>query len=124
MSDELHTPGPWSFVEPGCAVDQTGKYIKLIGGGEQPPFQPKEQRANANLIAAAPELLEALEQALVSLEDSQELVDRYENDGCDWNIQPKRRPSGDAHAFAVRDARAAISKAKGQLQAKKEENNK
>ncbi len=61
MIDTKHTPGPWTMFGQYSVMDHTGLYIKLVGGGEQPPFQPEEQEANARLIAAAPELLEVLE---------------------------------------------------------------
>lgn len=57
-----HTPGPWRVIETDDAVmigpDQfmTATYIIKASG-----FESSERRANAHLIAAAPEMLEALE---------------------------------------------------------------
>lgn len=93
-----HTAGPW-FV-----TGQMTLYVEArIGGGMLQevaavgPTQADEgygeqQRANARLIAAAPELLEALEQAVTSMQDN------------GWP---------NSH-LAVRSARAAIAKARGE----------
>lgn len=62
-----YTPGPWFVPE------RTGtQYVEArIGGGWLqevaacgPTEKPEEQRANARLIAAAPAMLEALEEML------------------------------------------------------------
>jgi hypothetical protein len=70
MEERKFTPGPWEY-RPGVSntsyyietVDQSHRntFIGDIGGGLQDMV---EQRANAQLIAAAPELLEALEELL------------------------------------------------------------
>ena len=75
MTNEIkHTPGPWKVGMGGSIrcdyTDKDGDDI-IIGGiknrsiqiGSSPFSTPnqKEQSANAHLIAAAPELLEALE---------------------------------------------------------------
>jgi len=60
-----HTPGPW--IERGYNVRvRNGRYIAYTGPSHTPPSEyPKqcaeEDKANARLIAAAPELLEALQ---------------------------------------------------------------
>lgn len=80
-----HTPGPW-HVANGCQIrsakDQIAKAWMMRNG---------EGLANARLIAAAPEMLEALE----------EIVSAADGDG--WSQL-------DAD---LRKARAAIAKAKG-----------
>ncbi len=63
-----HTPGPWRIIEiRGRAVilepEQDGHVCKISEWADE---YAEEQEANARLIAAAPELLEALEN-LVSL---------------------------------------------------------
>jgi hypothetical protein len=52
-----HTPGQWHAKDGQIYPVETGKTLALI-----PYFDPKneEQQANASLIAAAPEILEAL----------------------------------------------------------------
>lgn len=88
----IHTPGPWAYVENGDANcyqvrDGSGRWLlALLHNGEE---LTEQQRANLLLIAAAPELLEALELVL------DRLVDRNETD--------------EAHTVAL----AAIAKATG-----------
>lgn len=59
-----HTPGPWAtcppeFTDEECwTVQEDGGMTVRVCGGDSP-----ENRANANLIAAAPELLEELKEA-------------------------------------------------------------
>lgn len=61
-----HTPGPWSYrTEPRSLAD-SGSYI-VGSNGDEPAYicplnlTPGAREANAALIAAAPEMLEALE---------------------------------------------------------------
>lgn len=60
-----HTPGPWHYFETAdgrCRVKPlNGKYIVAECSAMEP--QCEEQRANARLMAAAPDLLEALKAA-------------------------------------------------------------
>lgn len=98
-----HTPGPW-FV-----TGQMTKYVEArISGGliqEVAACGPTEadggygdqQRANANLIAAAPNLLEALEMLLYT---------RTQERGLQ-NAKPGESPLHDR-------CRAAIAKARGE----------
>ena len=87
-----HTPGPWHVgMKPGPIVyGEDGAQVAPL----HVPMVPKEEnRANARLIAAAPELLEALENLLEHVENRDAL-------GAYW-----------ADPMA---ARAAIAKAKGE----------
>ena len=94
-----HTPGPWKFVKHSNYSHYFGRVKTLQEGRNYPgvalvehngrTISKEEVEANANLIAAAPELLEALEEM-------------YEK--C--NISPDDAP----HRVK---ARAAIAKAKG-----------
>lgn len=92
-----HTPGPWKWHDNGYPQgirSDTGPgavEICRIGGVADAPEDAWECDANARLIAAAPDLLEALEA----------LADKAEN------------VMGD-HKAAIIDARAAIAKARGQ----------
>lgn len=89
-----HTPGPWRVNEDTC----------VIAGHADAPFAVAQvymgSDANARLIAAAPDLLRALELALGQLEGS--------------------KPLSGVHASSLRAdieiARAAIAKAKGGAQ--------
>lgn len=112
MSEAKHTPGPWEWwdhlsgrpkgydlAELFAAVPRR-RILKLYGGaGLDALGKDPEQRANAHLIAAAPDLLEALE-ALVKNHCA--LVDS--GDCGNWNPTDERE---------VIDALAAIAKARG-----------
>lgn len=74
MSNEKFTPGPWNVFDNGLIFVQpppdsgtlviAGCGTSFIGdGGEQAQWQIDRNRANAALIAAAPEMYEALEGA-------------------------------------------------------------
>lgn len=94
MSETQHTPGPWELQANGAcwnlrSPDRTDHFCILIGMVHN---NPGEHEANARLIAAAPELLAAL----------QALVDAF-------------YPSA-VFEFEARDnARAAIAKHKDQV---------
>lgn len=94
-----HTPGPWYAV--GGVVEHPDDTVpdicvcdpKLFGMGHLPRSR-EEIIANARLIAAAPDLLDALQ---LSLEYWAHREQRYKNRSPVW----------------VQEARAAIAKAKG-----------
>jgi hypothetical protein len=91
-----HTPGPWHVHtnigrkgETGVIADGAPCIIAIMGNQKE---WPAETANNAQLIAAAPELLEALEEAL-------SVMGEWGEDGDpEWAEQ----------------ARAAIAKAKGE----------
>ena len=86
-----HTKGPWIFT-PGnmpAIADSTCAPVAM----QCRRGTPEEAKANAQLIAAAPELLEALERLLLRCEEI--------------------LPSYDAKDV-IEPARAAIAKAKGE----------
>ena len=67
-----HTPGPWKLNnnighkgELGILADAAPCIIAIMGNQKAWPI---EAEANANLIAAAPDLLNALELALATIE--------------------------------------------------------
>lgn len=92
------TPGPWEHKKDGDGewrVRQKGSVKKVLGGTtERPVCEVVNTIADARLIAAAPDLLEALEQ----------MIDEYGTAGDGWPRNNK----------VLRDARAAILKARGQ----------
>ena len=97
-----HTPGPWKAVNGDN--DLSGYFIRIlsISDAEIAPARAygdnKEQRqANARLIAAAPELLAALQ--LV------ENCNNYTSDGCPVSYELQA---------ALTEVRAAIRKATGE----------
>ena len=109
-----HTPGPWVYVDAEKEASmQFRKLCVIRGGGKeitsfswQTPskaFPSKEEsQANARLIAAAPELLEALQGAIGALEQDVDTGADY-ND-ADWSGIAQQR---------LDDARAAIARATG-----------
>lgn len=79
MSEHQHTPGPWDWTKATNLSEydgeELGRYLGIHaedpgrGGSwvaviEGDVFDAEEQEANARLIAAAPELLEALRDML------------------------------------------------------------
>ena len=95
-----HTPGPWRVAYLDCNRQSVvmGEHIEIatcwhhsVGSIE------KEMHANARLIAAAPDLLEAL-RVLLSLHEVRAAV------------------TTDAWNAAMEDARAAVTKAVGESQ--------
>jgi hypothetical protein len=97
----MHTPGPWNDERDlaGTISDTNGEEIAMtmtVGGY---PEARAEERANARLIAAAPEMLVALQFAMENLELANPIV---EHAGHVTSI-----PS------AMRKASAAIAKATG-----------
>lgn len=83
MSAAKHTPAPWTVTDTG--VRDVGGYIAFTPKAFHYPNQDEryekeilEREANARLIAAAPELLEALKEIIYSCEipfcDPSELV--------------------------------------------------
>jgi len=98
--DIAYTPGPWKYDEhslrggmyvssQSCAVD-----VALVHGGTPGGALINERVANARLIAAAPELLEALEALMPE------------------NWSPENYLEN--RAFNIGRARAVIQKARGQ----------
>jgi len=94
-----HTPGPWHYFETEdgrCRVKPlNGKYIVAECSAMEP--QCEEQRSNARLMTAAPELLEALKMGYA--------------DTMDY-IQRNHLSGGENNLWLVL-ARAAIAKAEG-----------
>ena len=67
MNNDKHTPGPWSLME-DIYVDKYEKnseqgkqVVELVHGVN---MTPEEKKANARLIAAAPDILEALQDSV------------------------------------------------------------
>jgi len=89
-----HTPGPWTISAGGHYVRYQGIHGPNICDTDVFGGPPDEERSNALLIAAAPDLLEALEQVL-------------ENEPLTALTSQRRRE-------IVNKAEAAIRKAKGE----------
>ena len=93
MAEAKHTPGPW--LADGASVYEERDDFSVICNFWSSSLP--EWEANARLIAAAPDLLEALEQLVIEYDDV-ELANA--------------EPSSLTAAFNA--ARAAIAKAKGE----------
>ncbi len=100
-----HTPGPWhhtgrEFNDVRDSDDELVAVALHLRVG-QPERSVQEAEANARLIAAAPELLEALKTAMQQLE-------------TDAIFMSLSGANGDHQAKAALIARAAIAKATGE----------
>lgn len=89
-----HTLGPWGAdaSDLRTAINTKKKHIAMVNY-YQPMITDEEHKANANLIAAAPDLLEALKNLLLRVET--------DADAKYWFIEEQQ------------EARKAIVKAKG-----------
>jgi hypothetical protein len=67
MSAQKHTPGPWCLSQIGAGFEIESSSGEIVAQSQQVLGDCRHEirRANARLIAAAPELLEAL-QAIVN----------------------------------------------------------
>ena len=96
MSSTTHTPGPWSadpFTGAVVARNPVRKMVAMVYGDDPECAMDARMRANSRLMAASPDLLEALKFAVVALERS----DYIQMDGESFDV--------------VDVARAAIAKA-------------
>jgi hypothetical protein len=101
-----HTPGPWAYSHNSWEFSDVygtdGKVVATCQIDEDVTEETQEmletiKEANARLIAAAPDLLEALQACA---------------DWLDWLVVPPIDPK-DAHHAHLKLARAAIAKATG-----------
>lgn len=94
MADAKHTPGPWVLKRDGVIVG--GEVTMLPRGAVQQQVasacvvreENGDREANARLLAAAPELLALLREALEFVEDHADVTD-----GPDGQPQPNRAMS-------------------------------
>lgn len=70
-----HTPGPWWLDDDGFIASGNGDTYETIADPHCSDLDIDEREANARLIAAAPELLEALEELVEQCETAQGLSD-------------------------------------------------
>jgi hypothetical protein len=102
MTTTEHTKGPWNIClesahRPELVTAHPNKNICSVwSGGSVSQIKPEEWRANARLIAAASELLDALED-LVGRERAEAAESGFTDDEMSW----------------LEDARRIIAKAKG-----------
>lgn len=107
MADTVkHTPGPWKAVKaahgPIDILDSRGRDVVTVYGGG---VETESQGANARLIAAVPELLQALQELLEAYSKPDE---RLCCDGRECGCM-----GSTVHQMAEHYARAAIAKAEG-----------
>ena len=113
MSNEQHTPGPWKHVRQRATDDshdvmtQTGPQAVCVATCGQQACDDGECAANARLIAAAPELLEAL-QGLAACDYYPHSAD----EGC--MVETMDGDEGCPVCRALYAAQAAIAKAQGE----------
>ncbi len=105
MAQFKGTPGPWSLDEFDSVVHGEEplhgwgrKETVRVSGVALPGRVTEEYAANTRLVAAAPELLEALQNLIVSYDNFRERTGR----------------DGDPENPLMIDARAAIAKATGE----------
>lgn len=99
-----HTKGSWDYIPQmpkGYTIEgENEKTIAFIGEGDDDsdtPIEAKEAEANARLISAAPEMLEALQTVLAHIEQAE----------TDFNFGEMVVPKSDL----VKYIQAAINKA-------------
>lgn len=119
MDNQQHTPGPWEISDHRLKtpIGAGPKHIAMVayfdcGAGDPRSISPSEHNANARLIAAAPELLEALEEALRKMGEDEEQI---EGEWGHSRTLQQMEAEGDLSEAIVK-ARAAIAKAKGGAQ--------
>ena len=86
MSAPKWTPGPWRMIEPTAigycvpadlrGVGDDSLVAMAAGGGPKRAVGAAEARANAHLIAAAPELYAQLEDARITLDEAAKVLAR------------------------------------------------
>lgn len=117
MSEMRHTKGPWRHGVGHTVVSDHANGIE-INGALVPEYYGGNMIAesvspnNAHLIAAAPDLLEALEAALFKMEDDEVTIDG-EWGGCRSLATMEAQ---DDLSSEIVQARTAIAKAKGESQ--------
>lgn len=94
MSKQSYTPGPWQWSNGRLLHNVPGEYSDTILDIQDKVWRPTEE--DARLIAAAPELLEALQGML-------EVYGGQYNDDC--------LPKSSSELDLIQQARAAIAKA-------------
>lgn len=105
----IHTPGPWhvnTCPNPDYlrVSNDTGK-LTIVNVSVPESIPLSERNANAHLIAAAPELLEALEQLLLDNTLEAELIRLNHKRDDTMDDQDAR------FLWAIQKAKAAIAKA-------------
>lgn len=112
MSKATHTPGPWHAgwldAQNGWILDDADKYLaQIVTSDEEGKLAPrKEHKANALLLASAPDLLDALNSIIDYAEC--EIRDRRKLISC-----PEEEADVKEAKSLLDKARAAIARAEG-----------
>lgn len=82
-----HTPGPWETKWPkyNCTIESRGGVVATVYIGQT--IGDDESVANANLIAAAPDLLAALKAMLHDIETGVLVRDITRDDQPNWSME-------------------------------------
>lgn len=99
-----HTPGPWTLDDGRHVYCCDRQLIATVWRRDKPCSVIHDDQttdANARLIAAAPELLDALARLLADYEQAREWLNAYREDAC--------KPPQSADQFAA-DARAILAR--------------
>ena len=77
-----HTKGPWEVTHDSLIVPAPNASTDPVWIAEVTGDNPEEEEANAQLIASAPDLLEALQNTIRTLENAKALldVDKFKKD--------------------------------------------
>ena len=125
MSESKHTSAPWTVEYGNDTGPNDGYFVEFYEVGpaliRYIDTDKEEMKANAHLIAAAPELLEALELINKLVCDAQEILQIYLVPG-DTRIQSEEQAingllglfDGEQQRIAQGKTKAAIAKAKGE----------
>ena len=107
------TPGPWMFHE---RPQGEYHYGYTIGDGPTSIVSTAWGEANARLIAAAPDLLEALQAIAKDAPTDADfaLGGKYDYEGAGNSGDDYDKGAAETHLWAAKIARAAIAKALGQ----------
>lgn len=116
-----HTPGPWTvsqgdtWLSVGPPIDSEPLIADVIGWREDdglpPPRSYDECLANARVMSASPQLLEAAEYVVNMLSQSFPTVTAGKLDGGEESLALRLAGVGGVRALAL--AEAAVAKAKG-----------
>lgn len=100
MSETKFTPGPWDKFDLiiGRMIDNRHRYTSIASIYESEPGYDGEDKANANLIAAAPDLYESLMSLLIEYDKLKLAEDEPES-----------------MISAHRNAKQALAKARGEV---------
>jgi hypothetical protein len=117
MQSASHTEGPW-LLEDHCddykLVDKDGEFVAYLSASRYPDGRDDpEQEANCRLIAAAPDLLEALQNIMARLDEGVDAPGHLHDVPGVWDADNAPDKAGKRCDWCDQwnRARAAISKA-------------